>query len=375
MVNIIREHPLRSENFWIGKDGLDEGIYKEAAKQGKTVSMLLEDMKADKKSEPTPYQGMTKGQVMQMRKSMQSAGQLVPLTALEECFKQSGIKAFGSYRDPYNKFFEIADMDVLFPEYVSDRVYTSMMLIPLVSEFVAGEVVVPSEFYLKIYLNDVEDDRQLREVSRGAEFPTTRVQVGKHQIRLVKYGRVLEMAYEDTEQRGSMVLDAALRKIAMQIMIDATDDMVYTLLNGDGNSSTTPTNTTSSTTTGVVVLDDLIAWATNLNSPYKMNKFVGRKTYLRKYYKPLASFVDPVATWGFVGLDLPKPFEWDRSVLTSDIFIGVDQRFAIEHLTMGGPMTETDKLIRKQVNGTAISWRSGFSIIDPIAVGKFDIDH
>jgi len=375
MTAMNREHPLRSESFWIGKDGLDEGIYKEAATQGKTVSMLLEDMKATKRAEPTPYQGMTKGQVMQTRKNLFASGQPIPLTALEDCLKEAGIKAFGAYRDSYTKFFEIADMDVLFPEYVSDRVYTNMMLVPLVSEFVASEIVVPSEFYLKIYLDDQEDDRQLREVGRGSEFPTTRVQVGSHQARLVKYGRVLEMAYEDTEQRGSMVLDAALRKIAMQIMVDATDDMVYTLLNGDGNSSTTPTNTTSTTTSGVVVVDDLIAWAMNLDSPYKMNKFIGRKAWLMKYFKPLADFDNPQATWGFIGLDLPKPYEWDRSVLTSDLFLGVDQRFAIEHLTMGGPMTETDKLIRKQVNGTAISWRSGFSIIDPKAVGKFDGTH
>jgi hypothetical protein len=244
----------------------------------------------------------------------------------------------------------------------------------LVREFAMAETVIDSENYWKIYLDTVEDDRQLREVGKAAEFPETKIAVSKQSIRLVKYGRYISMAYEDIKFQRLNVFGKFMEQIGMQIDIDRTDDMIYTLINGDGNSNT-PGTTVTSATTGSIGTGDVVSWANSMPSPYKMNKFVGKKALLNEYLTTLADFDNPIATWGFMGIELPRSFEWDRSVVTADRFFGVDSRYAIEHLTTGAIMTESEKLIRKQTNGTAVSHCDGFSIFDKYAVAIFDETH
>jgi hypothetical protein len=76
------------------------------------------------------------------------------------------------------------------------------------------------------------------------------------------------------------------------------------------------------------------------------------------------------------GITLPRAYDWDgRNVITSDEFIGVDSRYAVEHLTSGQIMTESEKIIRKQVMGSAITYWSAFTIIDNSATAIFDETH
>ncbi len=73
-----RETPLRKDGSWIGKDGLDAGIYKAAAEQGITVSMFLENMRSEAKSEQSIYQGMTQSEVLKTKRALVKAGREVP---------------------------------------------------------------------------------------------------------------------------------------------------------------------------------------------------------------------------------------------------------------------------------------------------------
>ena len=371
---VKRDAPLRKDGSWISKDGLDEGIYKAAAKQGITVSMFLENMRSEAKSEQSIYQGMTQSEVMRTKRALAKAGQAIPQTAFEEALQMAGIKAFGSNTDNVSKFFELSDTDVLFPEFVSNRIGAGLLLTGLVNEFSMAETVIPSEYYMKIYLDDVQDDRQLREVGKAEVFPETKIKVSSQSVRLVKYGRYITMAYEDIKYQRLNVFGKFMERIGMQIDIDRTDDMFYILVNGDGNSNT-PGTTVETATSGTIGVADLISWANGAPSPYKIDKFAGKKALLNEYLVTLADFQNPIATWGFMGVDLPRSFEWDRSIMTTDYFVGVDSRYAVEHLTTGAIMTESEKLIRAQVNGTAVSHCDGFSIFDKNAVAIFDETH
>jgi len=72
---------------------------------------------------------------------------------------------------------------------------------------------------------------------------------------------------------------------------------------------------------------------------------------------------------------LPQWYEWDRDIITSDYFLGFDTRFAMGRVSTGAMMTETEKIIRKQIDGTAVSYRAAFHVIDNQAIAIFDETH
>ncbi len=371
MSNDHRPTPLRGD-FWVGKDGLEAGMYGAAADKGQTFSMFLEEMKSKNKGEESPYLGMTKWEVYETRKELRKAGKPVPPTAFEECLAQAGIKAFGPHTDNVGKFFEYSDTDVLFPDYFSDRVYAGMLKNSLVPVISMGETIVDGVNFHKIYVDDVEGNRQLAETGPGAELPEKKISVSKQSLYLTKYGVYLTLTYEDVQYQRLNVFGKALELIGLQIDVDRTDEMIYILINGDGNSNS-PATTIQPAATGVIGTADAIEWATGMPTPYKLNHHIGRKALLNTYYTCLSDFDNPVATWGFMGIDLPQTHEWDRSVIAlTDRIYGVDNRFAIEHITTGAVLTESEKIIRKQINGTAITHRDAFSIFDKNAVAIWD---
>lgn len=376
MSNISRPTPLRSEKFWIGEGGLESGMYEQAAKEAMSFSTWLEKLKAEKSGTETPYLGMTKAEVFAFQNELRKQGKDIPLTAFAECLQAAGIKAFGANTDTVEKFFQFSDTDVLFPEFVSDRVYAGLLKESLVPILTMGETVIDATNYHKIYINDTsaEYSRQMGEVGPREEFGETKIIVSKQSIYLTKYGRYLTASYEDLKFQRLNVFGKALERVGRQIQIDQTDDLVYTAINGDGNSNT-PGTTVQSDTSGTIGSADVIDWATGLPTPYKMNAHIGKKALLVEYYTVLADFDNPIATWGFMGIELPKTYEWDRTVLTSDYLLGFDTRYAIEHITTGSVLTETEKLIRKQIQGTAISHRDAFAIFDNYAIGIFDETH
>jgi hypothetical protein len=170
------------------------------------------------------------------------------------------------------------------------------------------------------------------------------------------------------------VFDVALQRVGQQIGIDQTDEMFYVLVNGDGNSNT-PGTTVSTAATGTISKYDIINWATCLPVPYKLTDMAGKKALTAEYYDTLTGLYNPLNNYGIAAIALPRNHEWDRTVITADTFIGVDKGYAIEHITTGAVLTESEKIIRKQINGTAISHRDAFAIFDNNAVAIFDETH
>jgi hypothetical protein len=366
--------PLRNEKFWVGAGGLEAGMIPEAEKQGMTLSMLLEQMKSEKLGERSTYLGLTKGEVLAKKRELRQAGQIAPKTAFEECLERAGIKASGKFADPVSKFFEYSDTSVLFPEFVADRVHAGLLDASLVSELAMAETVIDSRTFEKLYLEDDEDDRELREVSDLTDLPETRIEVGDQSIRLDMYGRYVKVSQLDLKYQRANVFAKFMERVGQQIGIDQTDLLIYRLINGDGNSNTTPATTKTAAATGAaeVSFADTITWATALPTPYKMDKFVTRKTNLVKW---LTRLYDGQTT--SVGNDFmkiyPQPLEWDRSVVTANYFWGVDSRYAIEYVSTGGVQTNSEDIIRQVAKGYAVYMLYNFAIADQNAVAKFDM--
>jgi hypothetical protein len=369
----MRESLLKGKLSWF--PSVDDGIYADVAKMGKTVSMWLEEEKSQKTGVRTIYDGLTYPEIWKIKHAIELTGQEPPLTAIEECFKAAGIAYTGARTDLVGKVYEYADLDTLFPEYFSNKVYAGMLKNSLVPELVAEETVIDSMNFHKIYIEDTEKERQLGKVGRGAELGTTRISVAQRDIYLNKYGRYLEIPYEDVKMVRFNLLGRVLERIGMQIQIDQTDAMIDVLEAGDGNTNSTPATTVNSNTSGTVASADVIEFATCLPTPYKMSDLIGKKALLVEWYTVLSAFNTPQDTFGFMNIQLPMIHEWDRTALTSDYYIGLDRRYAVEHVTTGAVLTESEKIIRNQINGIAISHRDAFSIIDNNAVALFDETH
>ena len=373
-----RPAPLRESKEianWFPKDGLYAEMYDEAREGDMTFSMYLESIKSHGREERTPYYGLTPAEVFALRKGYELKGEQAPMTALEELLYHGGIKASGSRTDTVSKLFEFSDLQVLVPEIMSNKIYAGLLMESLVPKFVATETVVRSGFdYKKLYINDTEQERQTSIITPGGDIGETQIGVAQKSIQMRKFGTYLTITYETLEWQRLNVWGICLERIGKQIQIDETDDMFYTIVNGDGNTSTTPGTTVQTAATGTIAVVDVIAWATGLPAPYKMNVFVGKKALIQEYLATIVGMNNPFNAYS-TGVDLPQHYEWDRTIITTDYFIGVDSRYGIEHLTSGGIMTESEKIIRKQINGTAITYWAGFGIIDHNANAIFDEAH
>lgn len=373
-----RPTPLRGNKHienWFPKDGLYAEMYEEARKGDMTLSMYLEDLKSHGTGEKTPYYGLTPNEVFALRKSYEVKGEQAPMTAMEELLFRGGIKASGSRTDTVGKLFEYSDLEVLVPEIMANKIYAGLLMDSLVPKFIATETVIRNGYdYKKLYINDTEQERQTSIITPGGDIGETQIGVAQKSIQMRKFGTYLTITYETLEWQRLNVWGICLERIGKQIQIDETDDMFYTIVNGDGNTSTSAGTTVQTAASGTIANVDVIGWATGLPAPYKLNVFAGKKALIQEYIATLVGMNNPFSAYA-TGIDLPQHYEWDRSIITTDYFIGVDSRYGVEHLTSGGIMTESEKIIRRQINGTAITYWAGFGIIDNQATAIFDETH
>jgi len=361
--------------------GLDAGIYHETISKELGVNAFLEEKYASEAGDDSsPYIGKSAFEVHLIRRSLKAAGKEVPLTALEKQLAVLGIKAFGPGSDRVEKFYSVGGQStILFPAFISDRISVGLLLSAPTRDFVMAETVIDSLTYDKMTMTETEPKRQLKKTNEGAEFPRTKVTTGEQRVSLPKFGRILEASYEAIRKQRLDVFGRFLQRMGQQIGIDEFDELVTVLVNGDGNTGTAITSgrTLESATSGSIAVTDVIGWATVAASPYKLGRFVGKKALLQKYYNAIAGMNNPVDQFGFIGISLPKSYEWDRvlTALVADTFLGVDANYAVEMITDGPVLVESDKIISKQLNETVVSKRSAFSVFDASAIYRFDETH
>jgi len=92
----------------------------------------------------------------------------------------------------------------------------------------------------------------------------------------------------------------------------------------------------------------------------------------------LDEFKDPQAGMNFQGSgDLVTPFGAQlisADAVPADTIIGLDRRFALEEVYETGLLVESDRLLRQQLEGTAVSEVAGFAKVIADASKVLDID-
>lgn len=355
---------------------LESGMYEEAKLKGIPFGVWLEDYRVEKGLEPTPYHGLSNYERLTMKAALGAQGKSVPMDAYEQTLAEFQIKAFGQFTDRVEKFFTSSDTSVLFPEFVDRTIHAQALKTSLVSQMVSNIAVVRGFEYRKLYLNDTEAERQLAKAGIGGAAPRISVSVAGVTTTINKFWREFRFKYEEVYMAPINFYAFVLRRVGDQLGVDQTNDLILTLLNGDGNSNGLKgALTVNVAASGTVTKLDFIKFCSVLEQPYKIDKYVGLKVDMQKVWDMLSDMQNPPSQWAATSIPMPQGFEWNVSgVLSGNILLGVDSERAGQYVTSDtAQMSETEKLIRTQEVSTVVTEWGSFNVVDNNGIGALDI--
>jgi hypothetical protein len=272
--------------------------------------------------------------------------------------------------------------DVLYPSFIQGVARQKQIepAIPL-SELVATVTNVEgSRTYDAFYLTDDSDEYTERRVAEGAEVPFSKLTGGDHTIALKKYGRGLEGSYEIFQYMKIDRFALHIALLAVKAEADKVDTVIDLIVGGDGNANTQAENHDLSemddtATKGKLELKGWLNWLMQWDSPYFCNTVLGQNAnILQVLMLNMGSANVPYFTLaGNFGIGGVTPLNrtlggvrlgWTPSA-PSQKLIGLDNRFGVEMLTqVSSSLTETNRLVRRQVNEIVFTEMVGFCVLD-----------
>lgn len=317
---------------------LEKGMY---GTPGKSFTQVLEGLDPSANYEGTPLEG---------------------LDAFQRQLKRFGIRAGGPGSDRIEKFFQTGDSAALFPEYVARSVRQGMDMENLLPAIVATVTDVDSLDYRTIESVPTADDRSLRAVAEGAPLPQTGVRTRDSLVHLKKRGRMLVASYEALRFQRIDLFTVTLRQIGAYIARTQLSDAVDVLLNGDDGES--PAAAVAAGGAKPDYTDMVSLWGALV--PYRLNAMLG-STGAVKDVLNITEFKDAQAGLNFQGTGkllspLGASLLHDPDMAAGKI-IGLDRTCALEMVRAGGVMTDSDRLIDRQMERASVSVISGFSRI------------
>jgi hypothetical protein len=356
---------------------LDRGFYEEARRQEKHPLALLTELV---NPEPPEVEAIE-------RRLATKFPQLLPGSPLAQnvadwAYMVAGLEKELAVRgirrgDTVEKaFFTSANgpNQPLFPVFLASQIIAGQMAGSLVPRLVASELRINSHVQEKVTVSDTPATRQLKAVGEGQDLPKTTISRTNGSIALTKYGRMLEASYESVRLLHLDILSLQLHRMGRQIGIDESDDLIETLISGDGTAGSAISFITAQSA-GVLNYDELVRLFLAFPVGYQMRHAIINDTLLRTILN-LAEFKDPMAGFHFTrdGV-LPGPMgaEWHRWSSTgsagfgTDRILAVDDRMAVVLYREGDLLEEADQLIDKQIARRTMSEWVGFAKWDNAA--------
>ena len=324
---------------------LEKGMYRQS---GKSFTQVLESLDPSENYRGTALEGTD---------------------AFQRQLKRFGILAKGAGSSPVEKFFRTMDSAVLFPEYIARTVRQGMEENDILPSIVATTTTIDAMDYRSIYSTATDEDKALQDVEEGAAIPETEVKTKEHLVQLHKRGRMLVASYEALRFQKLDLFSVMLRQIGAHIHKMQLQDAINVLVGGDGNDNAAAvyavgTNPISGTA-GTLNYDQLVEFWGQFD-PYTMNTILCSTGTMTKMLK-IPELQNPVAGLNFQGtgtIGTPLGAKLHRtSVLADGKLIGLDNRYALEHIRCGDVLVEYDKLIDRQLERAAITAISGFGKI------------
>lgn len=299
------------------------------------------------------------------------------LDAFERQLALAGIRVQGPEATTVDRFFASTESSVLFPEFVSRSVRTGMADFRGLDQILAARTRISSDVYRTLYMDEAVNTRpdfHLARTGEGSELPRMEIKTAEHAVRIHKFGRYLEVTYEALRRKTTSVVGVFLKAVGYQIQKDKFEEALAVLLNGDGNNNPAPAHQTSSA--GTLSYGDLVEFELSFR-PYDLNVIIASPSVC-KTILTLEEFKDSSAGFRYQDSgDLVTPFGAvliPSEVVSDDHLLGLDKRFALEEVYETALVVESDRLIRRQLEGTAISEVAGFARVITPACRVLEID-
>jgi len=329
---------------------LHEGMYAEAAQRGLDLTGYLETL------DPSPRGAH--------------------LDAFERQLALTGIRIHGDNADIVDRFFASQESAVLFPEFVSRAVRVGFEDFSPLRNILAARVKIDDNTYKSIYMDDSvyqDGEKSLAVASEGASLPAIELKTAEHTVLIKKYGRYLQATYEAIRRKRANVVAIFLRGIGVQIQRDKFKDAVQVLINGDGNNNPAPSADVE--TSGTLAYGDLVSFALSF-APYRMDVMLCNPT-TAAVLLTLEQMAEPAISGGFQIQGEPVRLFGAELIVDASVpdnqIIGLDRRFALQEVYETGVLTESERLIRRQIEGAAISEVAGFAKVITSAAKILDI--
>lgn len=240
--------------------------------------------------------------------------------------------------------------------------------IPL-SELVAVTTgITGTTTYEAMYLTEpnVSETRFVR-IGETAEIPRAKLTAGKSSIRLNKFGRGLEISYEELRRMRIDRLGWHVRRMAVQAEIDKADAVTDVLINGDGNSNpATSTNISSldaAATGGAITVLGWVSWKVGWNTgAYRLTAVLVRQVNAIKILMlnmgnanyPFNTVNNQIGIGSFRPMGNAQRTLDDVSygvteTVGATMILGLDARQAIERVfEVGGSVEEVARFVTRQ---------------------------
>jgi hypothetical protein len=259
-----------------------------------------------------------------------------------------------------------------------------------ISEVIAITSPIEGQDYRAFYLTDAADQETLVRVPEGTDLPTAKLTGGDHTIRLKKYGRAIELTYEEMRRRRIDLVALHLARIALRTEINKLAAILDIMLNGDGNANTAATNYNltaldTGATAGTLTLKAWLAFKLKFVNPYSItHAIVQDDVYLQLELLNAGSANIPLAflpgsTFGSFAPINPGLADNVRVGHTTAAptlkIIGFDRQWAVERVVeIGSEISEVDKWIKRQTQVITLSEVEGYDIFDQFAVKTLNVN-
>lgn len=383
-------------------DSLDSGLYTDAAAakapDGSAMPRssygFMADLLTEKGLAPTDAEVRDRVARLARRAGYPSVDALPPYQAeryeqfardswaLDLMLDAAGIRAKGVAADIVDKFYSTAASTVIFPAFIDSQIMVGRLANPILGDLIATESAVNSHTHEGAILNDNATQRRTRKVGEGSDLPVTTFTIADTANKLSKYGVYFEVSYESIRLQRLNLIAIWLQRIGIQLALDETDDAITTLIAGDGNTGSAITNATDidADVSGTLDYDELVKLFLAFGDGYNLTTAVTTDVNIRKILN-MAEFKDPASGFEFQRSGvLPGPMgaNWHRwntgvAALGAQMILGIDNTVALEKLTEGGVVMESENIIRKQISGTAYSTWVGFHKLDYAAAQVLDV--
>jgi hypothetical protein len=301
--------------------------------------------------------------------------------------KELAARGINPKRDTGAKFFTVTANTPLFPQFIASSFIEGRISAGLVDLLSYADVQIDRLTYDKVRLNDVADDRRLRNVGIGSDLPLTELSQLGTNVPMRKYGRRFIYAREVVSLSPLDIVSGFLRKLGRQVAVDETDEALEILHAGDGETGSAVTDTTPATD-GTLVYNDLVKLELVFGNSYAGDVYVSDATNFQTILT-MSEYKDPLAQRG-VSLDarripsVPTPsgmgriWRWSSTnstymAETGGRIAAADSSQACYTIRNGDVMEEFDTHIQNGKNEVALSYLMAVVKGDPSCFASLDV--